>query len=120
MVNHARRRKQAELRGRRAEWLAAIMLVCKGYRISEMRYRTRLGEIDLIARKGDLAIMVEVKARNTVMEAVEAVNHSTRRRINAAADLWLGRQPDAHRLSIRFDIVAVIPWRWPAHFKDAF
>lgn len=120
MVGHVDKRKQAERRGRRAELLAAAMLVFKGYRISEMRYKTRLGEIDLIARKGDLAVMVEVKARNSVMEAVDAVSHTARKRINDAADLWLGRQPDAHMLSIRFDIVAVIPWRWPVHFKDAF
>ncbi len=114
------KRKQAERLGKRAEWRAVLALLCKGYRIIGMRYKTKLGEIDLIARKGDLIIMVEVKARKTVREAVDAVSLSARRRINDAADLWLGKQRNAHKLSIRFDIIAVVPWRWPTHFKDAF
>jgi hypothetical protein len=46
-----------------SEYLAAAILMLKGYRIVALRYRTRLGEIDIIARKGDLAVFVEVKAR---------------------------------------------------------
>ena len=92
----------------------------KGYRLVARRFKTKAGEIDLIARKGDLVIMVEVKARPTVQAAVDAVSHSAKRRINNAADLWHSQQTDAAQLSIRFDIMAVCPGKWPVHLADAF
>lgn len=97
-----------------------MALLCKGYRIVARRYRTRLGEIDLIARRGRLVLIVEVKARPTLVEAMEAVARPSERRIEAAADLWLARQPDRSRLSLRFDMVAVLPRRWPVHVENAF
>ncbi|MEL7428457.1 MAG: YraN family protein [Pseudomonadota bacterium] len=114
------KRTRAEKLGKRAEWLAALALIIKGYRIVERRYKTKLGEIDLIARKGDLVILVEVKARPTPMEAVDAVTGEAKRRISNAGDLWLARQRDFSRLSIRHDIIAVCPRKWPVHFKDAW
>ena len=92
----------------------------KGYRIVAIRYRTKLGEIDIVARKADLAIMVEVKARREVRAAVDSINFAAQRRIHNASDIWLSKQPDAARLSTRYDIIAVRPWRLPVHFKDAF
>ena len=114
------RRRRHERRGHRGEWLAALALMLKGYRIVARRYRTRLGEIDLIARRGDLVLVVEVKVRPTLVEAMEAVGRLSERRIEAAADLWLARQPDHARLSLRFDMVAVTPRRWPVHVENIF
>jgi putative endonuclease len=114
------RRVKAYRHGRRSEWLAALALMVKGYRIVARRYRTKLGEIDLIARRGDLVLIVEVKARPTLAEAMDAVGYGAGRRIEAAADLWLVRQPDYARLSLRFDLVAVLPRRWPVHVENAF
>jgi putative endonuclease len=120
-VDEARdRRFRAYRRGHRGEWLAALALMVKGYRIVARRYRTKLGEIDLIARRRDLVLIVEVKARATLVEAMEAIAFQSERRIEAAADLWLARQPDHARLSLRFDMVAVLPRRWPIHVEDAF
>ena len=113
-------RRKAYRRGHRGEWLAALALMLKGYRIVARRYRTKLGEIDLIARRGDLVLIVEVKARPTLGEAMEAVAYGSERRIEGAADLWLSRQPDYGRLSVRFDLVAVLPRRWPVHVENAF
>lgn len=115
-----RARRQAYRRGHRSEWLAAIALMAKGFRIVARRYRTRLGEIDLIARRGDLVLIVEVKARNTLMDAMEAVGRDSAWRIEGCADLWLARQPDFAKLSVRFDMVAVLPWRWPVHVENVF
>ncbi len=92
----------------------------KGYRIVALRHRTKLGEIDIIARKRDLAVFVEVKARRDEMGAIDAVSYSAQKRIRDASDLWLSRQPDYSRLSQRYDIVAVMPGRLPRHFPDAF
>ncbi|KQT83099.1 YraN family protein [Aurantimonas sp. Leaf443] len=113
-----RRRRLA--RGAFAEDLAALALRLKGYRILAMRHRTRLGEIDIVARRGDTVAIVEVKARASVRAAIDAVGPAARRRIANAADLWLAGRPDAARLSLRFDIVAVRPWRWPVHLPGAF
>lgn len=113
-------RRRHERRGHRGEWLAALALRLKGYRIVARRYRTKLGEIDLIARRGDLVLVVEVKVRPTLIQAMEAVGRLNERRIEAAADLWLMRQPDHARLSMRFDMVAVLPRRWPVHVENIF
>ncbi len=120
MADAATRRRKAYRRGHRSEWLAAVALMAKGFRILERRYRTRLGEIDLIARRGDLVLIVEVKARRSLVEAMEAIARQSERRIEAAADIWLSRQPDYGRFSVRFDMVAVLPWRWPVHVENVF
>lgn len=113
-------RRKAYRRGHRGEWLAALALMLKGYRIVARRHRTKLGEIDLIARRGDLVLIVEVKVRPTLAAAMDALAYGSERRIEGAADLWLSRQPDYGRLSVRFDMVAVLPRRWPVHVENAF
>ncbi len=113
-------RRKAYRRGHSSEWLAAAALMLKGFRIVARRYRTKLGEIDLIARRGNLVLIVEVKARKTLMEAMEAIAYASERRIEGAADLWLMRQRDHAKISMRFDLVAVLPWRWPVHVENIF
>jgi putative endonuclease len=113
-------RLKAYRRGHRGEWLAAAALMLKGFRIVARRHRTRLGEIDLIARRGSLVLIVEVKVRPTLAEAMLAIAHESERRIEGAADLWLARQPDYARLSMRFDMIAVLPRRWPVHVPNVF
>lgn len=113
-------RLRAYRRGHRSEWFAGLALMLKGYRIVARRYRTKLGEIDLIARRGDLIAIVEVKARPSLADAMEAIGREASWRIEGAADLWLARQPDHARLSMRFDMVAVLPRRWPVHVENIF
>ncbi|ANK74585.1 MULTISPECIES: YraN family protein [Ensifer] len=115
-----RRKLKALRRGYLAEYRAALCLLLKGYRIVAMRHRTKLGEIDIIARRGDLIACVEVKARRSAEDDVFAVTATAQRRIRAASDLWLAKQPDFNRLSVRYDIVTVTPWGWPRHLPDAF
>ena len=113
-------RQKAYRRGHRGEWISALALMLKGYRIVARRWKTKLGEVDLIARRGDLVLVVEVKCRPTLIEAMDAIGHQSQRRIEGAADLWLMRQPDFARLSVRFDMVAVLPRRWPVHVENIF
>jgi putative endonuclease len=114
------RRLKALRRGYVSEYLAALSLVLGGHRILAMRYKVRSGEIDIIARKGDLVRFIEVKARASSQDSVFAVNGLTQSRIRNASLHWLGSQKDAGRLSLSYDIIAVRPWRWPEHFRDAF
>ena len=114
------KKRAAYRKGWLAEYAAALFLISKGYRVEAMRYRTKGGEIDIIARKGQLVIFVEVKARHDLQTAVDAVSHQARQRIAAAASQWLSKQTDFAALSTRFDIIAVRPLRLPQHFRDAF
>jgi putative endonuclease len=115
------KRLAAEKRGHAGELRAEIALRLKGWRILARRWKCPSGEIDLIARRGDLVAIVEVKARATLTQAMDAVTPSAQRRIMNAAALWHSRQHDAARLSIRFDIVAVPPFpRWPVLVERAF
>lgn len=114
------RKRRSERKGRRAELLAALALLLKGYRIAALRYRTPVGEIDIVARKRDLVTFVEVKARRDLAAGVDAVSFSAQRRIAAAGELFISRQHDSARLSWRHDVVVVSPWKWPVHLEDAF
>ena len=120
MKKPAAARLKAYKRGHSSEALAALALMLKGYRIVARRYRTKSGEIDLIARRGDLVAIVEVKARPSLPQAMDAITPAAQRRIEAAADLWLTKQRDYARLTLRFDMVAVLPWRWPIHVPNIF
>lgn len=112
-------RRRAERTGRRAEWLAAQFLRLKGFSIIERRYKTPGGEIDLIAIRRSLIVFAEVKARADFEEAVFAVTPAARRRIAAAARLFMSRNPALANSDIRYDILAVAGWRI-RHVADAW
>lgn len=113
-------RQKAFRSGVWSERQAALFLRMKGYRILERNFRVKSGEIDIIARKGDLIAIIEVKARKTLNQSIDAVGFENQNRVRAATDWWLSKQQNAHLLSVRFDIVSVQPFRWPIHLKDAF
>jgi len=114
------RRRKAYRRGHRGEFLAAALLVCKGYRILARRWKTPYGEIDLVARRGKMMVFVEVKARPTEREALEAVTPRQRQRIAQAAGAFLQTLPDNHVFSCRFDVVAYAPPLRLMHLRDAW
>lgn len=114
------KRVKAYKKGLRAEFLAGLALMVKGYRIVARRYKTPAGEIDLIAVKGDLVVFVEVKARRTEQAALDSISNESQRRISNAANWWLARQNRVTNPSWRFDVMAVRPWKWPAHYEDVW
>ena len=113
-------RRKAERRGLRAEILAALLLRAKGYRIIERRFRSRAGEIDMIARRGKHLAFVEVKARARLDEAAWAVTPHQRTRISRAAEHWLAINGGFSDLDMSFDVVLIAPWKWPRHISGAF
>ncbi len=113
-------RRRAYGLGLDAETRAAWVLRLKFHRILARRFRCRAGEIDLIARRGRTLVFVEVKARATEEAAIEAVTARARARILAAADLWVAGHPHYAAFDRRFDVIAVLPNRWPRHRADAF
>lgn len=113
--------RQAAFRvGISAESRAAAFLIAKGFRILARRWRSPLGEIDIVARRRRLLVFAEVKARSTIDEAVESVNVRQRRRIAAAAEIWLAANPDESIHDIRFDVILVVPGKLPQHIPAAF
>ena len=116
-----RRERLAAFRlGLSAESRAAMFLIAKGYRIVARRWKTPFGEIDIVARRRRALVFVEVKARERADEAAEAVTERTKRRIVAAAELWLAHHPDDIKRDIRFDVMLVAPGRMPQHIANAF
>lgn len=113
-------RVAAYRRGLFSETLAAWLLRTRFYRILARRYRTPSGEIDLIVRRGRTIAFVEVKNRPTPTEALEAIGPSARGRITRAAELWLAAHPDAVGFDLRFDLVIVVPGRFPRHIPSVF
>ncbi|MBM3520867.1 MAG: YraN family protein [Alphaproteobacteria bacterium] len=113
-------RRQAERRGRMAEFAALWLLRLKGYRLLKWRFKSGGGEVDLIMRRGEVTVFVEVKERLTVDEAMAAVTDRQSRRISAAARSWMARDSRAAGGVCRFDIVAISPYHWPRHIENAF
>jgi putative endonuclease len=106
--------------GLSAESRAAVYLIAKGYRIVARRWRSPFGEIDIIARRRRSLVFVEVKARDLLDDAAEAVTPRQRQRIIAAAEVWLAAHPNDATCDIRFDAVLVVPRRMPRHIAGAF
>jgi putative endonuclease len=113
-------RRAAWRRGHWAERLCLWQLRLKGYRILARRYRTPVGEIDLIARRGGVLAAVEVKARDDLTSAGDAVGPRQQRRVARALQHFLAGRPDLARLSLRFDVMLVRPHRLPRHIADAW
>ena len=103
-----------------AESRAAALLIAKGFRILARRWRSPVGEIDIIARRRHLLVFVEVKARATIDDAAWSVTDRQRVRIIQAAQAWLARNADDRIQDIRFDAVLVAPGRIPVHIPAAF
>ena len=106
--------------GLSAESRAAMLLVAKAYRIMARRWKTPFGEIDIVARRRRALVFVEVKARDTIDEAVEAVTERGKRRIVGAAEFWLASHPADANAEIRFDVIVVAPGKMPRHVVNAF
>ncbi|MBS9477451.1 YraN family protein [Ancylobacter radicis] len=113
-------RRAAFTRGVDAEAMAAALLEGQGFVILAKRVRTARGEIDLVARRADLVIFVEVKARGTLVRAAESLLPRQRRRIAGAAEIFLADNPELAGLDMRLDVVLIAPGRAPQHLPGAF
>jgi len=114
------KRRRAERYGRLAESVAALFLQAKGYRVLARRYKTPLGEIDLVVRRGRAIAFVEVKARADGTSALAAITPYQRTRSARAALAWLMRHPEAADYDLRFDVVLVRTLAPPRHIANAW
>lgn len=113
-------RKAAQKLGLSAESRAAALLMAKGYRIIARRYKTPVGEIDIVAQRLGTVVFVEVKARTSLDAAAESISLRQRGRIIDAAQYWLAAHPKTEGLALRFDAILIAPGSLPRHLPGAF
>ena len=108
------RKIKAYKHGHIAEQLAAIFLMLKGYRILKRRYKTPVGEIDLVAQKRNTLVLVEVKMRRDPTAALESITHKNQGRVAQAAQYFLSAHPGYCALDVRFDAIVM---GWPFYWR---
>ena len=106
--------------GRQAEVWAAAWLMAKGYRILGFRLKTPQAEIDLLAQRGSVLAVVEVKRRANLETALEAVSGDQRARLRRAGASLAARRRGLQALTVRLDLFALAPGRLPRHVPDAW
>ena len=111
MTRKRRDRQRAEATGRFSENLATWYLRLKGFRVLSQRYKSPLGEIDIVAKRGRLLVFAEVKARHTTDNAIRAISKQNQRRVIAAADAYLALHPHLAECDMRYDIIGIAGWR---------
>ncbi|CCQ75652.1 YraN family protein [Magnetospira sp. QH-2] len=119
MKNRQARGLKAWTLGLRAETMAVWLLRFKGYRILARREKTPVGELDIVARRGTVLAIVEVKARGTLQDAAEALTPRQRQRLERATEAFVARRDDLAHLDIRFDLVLIAGGR-ATHVVDAW
>lgn len=94
--------------GQKSEEIAAAYLTKRGYTILQRNFRTRLGEIDIIARDGPTIVFVEVKARKTeVAGSVKAcITEAKKAKITRVAQYYL-KKFEEQGIKVRFDVVTI-------------
>ncbi|KZL03342.1 MULTISPECIES: YraN family protein [unclassified Pseudovibrio] len=114
-------KKQAAYRkGLQAELKAEMLLRQAGWQILERRYKTKQGEIDLIAEQDQTIVFVEVKARRGVDDGLYAITQRSQRRIANAAREWVSHHNDVVGKTLRFDAVILPKYGEAQHFPNLF
>ena len=113
-------RLRAESFGRRGEDVAALYLRGKLYNILEKRFKTPVGEIDLVAERFGVTVFVEVKTRQHRAGEFDALMAVNKRRIVRAAQYYIARHPRLVTRPLRFDVIFLAPFTWPRHVRNAF
>lgn len=113
-------RRRAQRRGRAGELFCGWHLRLRGWRIVARGWRCAAGEIDIVARRGCVLAIIEVKTRPSIADAAAAVLPRQRRRIARATEALLSARPDLAGLMPRFDVMLVAPRRLPRHLPDAW
>jgi putative endonuclease len=120
----AARRMAAERRGRFAEAICVLWLRLTGWRILARRHKARagtgLGEIDIVAKRGNTLAFIEVKARVTHELARDTVAMMQRSRIARAAETFIARREDCAGCAVRFDVMVVDRRYVPLRIVDAW
>lgn len=113
------KRRVADQRGRDAEALAAEWLVEQGWVIAAARVKTKVGEIDLVAKRAGLVAFVEVKWRASAAQLDFAIDEHRLRRVAAAGEAVAHEYATAGE-DIRVDVILLAPGAEPRHITNAW
>ena len=100
---------------------AALYLKGEGFEIVDRNWACPLGELDIVARKGDTVVFVEVRARSNsgYGSPADSVTPAKRAKIIKTAMTYIkARRPEAE--TYRFDFIGIVPGSAPEHIEDAF
>jgi len=102
--------------------MSAWWLRLKGYRILAQRFKTPVGEIDLIAKRASTIAATEVKVRPSAAAAMGSVlaRQRQRQRIARAALVFMQNRPEFPEYHMRLDLILLTPGRLPHHISDAW
>lgn len=110
--------------GYEGEYRAAKYLESKGFEIIERNWRTKLGEIDIIAVKNDILVFVEVKTLpNGTLDMIQReLNNQKRQRIIKTSKRFLLKHREYNNSYVRFDVIVIdMPGLEPVyHIENAF
>ncbi|GGD94060.1 UPF0102 protein [Tsuneonella deserti] len=113
------KRQRAEREGRKGELAAELFLRAKGWSILARRRKTRLGEIDLIARRAGTIAFIEVKWRRNAEDLALAIDEYRLRRVAAAVEAVAHEYADEGE-DMRIDVILLAPGRLPHHIVNAW
>ena len=120
------KKRKANRLGHLGEYFAILFLMVKGYSILERRYKTKVGEIDIIAKKKNVTISCEVKARADFESAVYSLTDKQKLRIRKAAEQYMSHLKNTYQNNkieneiFRCDMILIVPWRLPKHIENAW
>lgn len=111
-VDHGRTKDTRKKKGATAEEYAASYLLDQGYEIIDRNWRCRSGELDIVARKDDVIVFIEVRSRSGSSRygtPAESVNAHKINQVRKTAEVYLMyKQADFMTSMIRFDVIAVL------------
>lgn len=114
---------QSNTYGKRSEIIASDYLKKKGYKILEVNYKTKVGEIDVIAKDKDYLVFVEVKSRLSQKfgHPLDAIDEKKQQKIHAVASLYMVKH-GKYGTNCRFDAISILGLENPeiTHIIDAF
>lgn len=113
-------KKQTYQFGILAEKIAIFLLLIKGYSILKWRYKSRFGELDIIAKKAKIIVAIEVKARRSSSKIIveEVLQTKQIERIKKSAQFFISQNSQFHDYDLRLDFIEVNQFYWPRHYLN--
>jgi putative endonuclease len=113
-------KKQTYQFGILAEKISIFLLIIKGYKILKWRYKSRFGEVDIIAKKAKIIVAIEVKARKSSSKIIieEILSLKQIERVKKSAQFFVSENLQFHNYDLRFDFIEVNQFYWPKHYLN--
>ncbi|MDR2781023.1 MAG: YraN family protein [Holosporaceae bacterium] len=105
-------------KGYLGEFVAVCLLKIKGYKILARRYKTVCGEIDIIAKRGDIIVFVEVKSRKSADKCYNAITDKQLQRIRRTSEIFMRHNKKSANCFSRYDVILIADWKLPIHIEN--